>query len=191
MRNRWLTFFVLTVLVLCTLGAAQESNGAIRGYVFRDTNENGVFDAGEEGIADVSVIVSRDDESQTLVTQAGDAGPGSFVASSLEAGDWLVTVAVPEGYIATTPTELAVTVPEDGPVGVNFGLYGSGPVVYPSESDETKVEGAGAATLPETGGETIALGQWLALLAALGGLMMLLGTPWCVAQARRVHKRWW
>ena len=109
MRNRWLTFFVLTVLVLCTLGAAQESNGAIRGYVFRDTNKNGVFDAGEEGIADVSVIVSRDDESQTLVTQAGDAGPGSFVASSLEAGDWLYSRLVPSFYFSTPANRSAVS----------------------------------------------------------------------------------
>jgi hypothetical protein len=189
MRNRWLAFFVLAVLVLCSLGAAQESNGAIRGYVFRDANKNGVFDAGEEGIAEVLVTVSRDDQSQTLTTQAGDAGPGSFVASALEAGDWMVTVAVPDGYLATTPAEFSVTVLEDGPVGVNFGLYGSGPVVYSVESEETPKEGAGAATLPETGTAKASLSQWLALLAALGGLMILLGTPWCVAQVERVQKR--
>lgn len=190
MRNRWLAFFMLAVLVLCSLGAAQESDGAIRGYVFRDANENGVFDAGEEGIAEVLVTVSREDQSQTLTTQAGDAGPGSFVASPLEAGDWMVTVAIPDGYIATTPTEFPVTVSEDGPVGVNFGLYGSGPVVYPAESEEAPEEGAGAATLPETGTVKASLGQWLALLAALGGFIILVGTPWCVAQAKRVHQRY-
>jgi hypothetical protein len=101
----------------------------------------------------------------------------------------MVTVAVPDGYIATTPTEFPVTVSEDGPVGVNFGLYGSGPVLYPPESEETSEEGAGAATLPETGTVKASLGQWLALLAVLGGLITLLGTPWCVTQAKRVHQR--
>ena len=103
----------------------------------------------------------------------------------------MVKVTVPDGYVATTPTELWVTVPEDGSVGVNFGLSGSGPIVYPAESDESPEEGAGAATLPETGIEKATIGQWLALLAALGGLLILIGTPWCVTQAKRVHSRWW
>ena len=189
MRNRWLAFFVLIVLVLGNLGAAQESSGAIRGYVFRDGNENGVFDAGEEGIAEVLVTISRDGQSQTVATAAGDAGPGSFSASPLQAGDWLVTVALPKGYRATTPTEFTVTVPKDGPAaGVNFGLYGSGPVVYASATGGE--EEPAVTTLPQTGIAQVALGQWLALLAALAGLIILIGTPWCATQAKRVHKHW-
>jgi hypothetical protein len=46
--------------------------------------------------------------------------------------------------------------------------------------------------LPDTGGLNVpAPVQVIALFGALVGLLALIGTPWAVAKARRVHTRWW
>ena len=199
MRNRWLAFSVLVVLVLSNLGATQESSGTIRGYVFLDSNRNGIFDAGEEGVSGVNVTISYDKYSHTYHTGAGDPegnvpGPGSYGPTPLQRGTWTVTLGVPDGYRATTPTELEVTIPDDGSAtGVNLGIYGSGPISYGGGPAAGGASGAtGVTTLPQTGGtEGVIIGQWVALLAVLAGFLTLIGTPWCVARVKRVPRRWW
>jgi len=205
MRNRWLAFIILSVLVLSTLGAAaQQDKGTIRGYVFRDSNQNGVFDQGEEGIPGVFVTVSYGEYSHTYYTGAGDPspqaapklpapspGPGSYGPTPLPAGSWKVTLHVPDGYRATSKTELYASVPVGGAAtGVNFGVYGSGSIAY---SSGTGVGMGGAAgVLPVTGGVVkVGPGHVMALIVALLGLVALVGTPWCVAQVKQAHKRWW
>ena len=144
MRNRWLVFSVLAVLVLSSVAAAQQSGGTIRGYVFRDNNGNGVFDEGEEGIPEVLVTITLGEYSHTYYTGGGDPapqatstkpdpspGPGSYGPTPLPGGYWKVTVHVPDGYRATTPTEVFVNVPEGrSATGVNFGLMGTGKISY-------------------------------------------------------------
>jgi hypothetical protein len=106
----------------------------------------------------------------------------------------MVTVHVPDGYNSTTPSEIFALVPfDDGAVTeVNFGLYGSGAITYAAGTGVAMGGGAGAGTLPETGGLNVpAPVQVIALFGALVGLLALIGTPWAVAQARRVHTRWW
>ena len=72
----------LAILVFSTIGAAaQGSSGTIRGYVFRDSNQNGVFDAGEEGIPGVFITISYGDYQHTYYSGGGDPngsvpGPG-------------------------------------------------------------------------------------------------------------------
>jgi hypothetical protein len=209
MRNRWLAFVILSVLALSSLGAAaQQSKGTIRGYVFLDSNKNGVFDPEETGLEGVFVTIAYGDDYQhTYYTGNGDAtpepgpglpdpspGPGSYGPTPLQSGYWKVTVHVPDGYHSTTPSELFALVPyDDGAVTeVNFGLYGSGAIAYASGTGVAMGGGAGAGTLPETGGLNVpAPVQVIALFGALVGLLALIGTPWGVAQARRVHTRWW
>jgi hypothetical protein len=209
MRNRWLAFVILSVLALSSLGAAaQQSKGTIRGYVFLDSNKNGVFDPEETGLEGVFVTIAYGDDYQhTYYTGNGDAtpepgpglpdpspGPGSYGPTPLQSGYWKVTVHVPDGYHSTTPSELFALVPyDDGAVTeVNFGLYGSGAIAYASGTGVAMGGGAGAGTLPETGGLNVpAPVQVIALFGALVGLLALIGTPWGVAQAKRVHTRWW
>jgi len=208
MRNRWLIFLVLSVLALGCMGAAAQGlPGTIRGYVFRDSNGNGVFDEGEEGIPNVYVTVSFADEyQQTYYTGNGDPdpqqdkglpspspGPGSYGPTPLPSGGWTVTVHVPDGYRSTTPSELVVFVPEGAAAtNVNFGFSGSGPIAYSSGTGVAMGGAAGASFLPQTGGlAEISPGRLIALFVALIGFLVLVGTPWCVAQAKYAYKRWW
>ena len=208
MRNRWLAFVILSILALSSLGAAaQQSKGTIRGYVFLDSNKNGVFDPEETGLEGVFVTIAYGDYQHTYYTGNGDAtpepgpglpdpspGPGSYGPTPLQSGYWKVTVHVPDGYHSTTPSELTALVPfDDGAVTeVNFGLYGSGAITYASGTGVAMGGGAGAGMLPDTGGlGAPSPAQVIALFGALIGLLALIGTPWCVAQAKRVHTRWW
>ena len=207
MRKRWLFFLILSVLALGCLGAAaQQSKGTIRGYVFLDSNRNGVFDEGEEGIPGVFVTVSYGEYSHTYYTGNGDPdpkpgkglpspspGPGSYGPTPIPAGSWTVTLHVPDGYRSTTPSELVVIVPESGAAtGVDFGVYGSGPISYAAGTGVAMGGAAGAGFLPQTGDLIEAApGQLIALLVALIGFVALIGTPWCVSQAKQAHKRWW
>jgi hypothetical protein len=219
MRNRWLAFVILSVLALSSLGAAaQQSKGTIRGYVFLDSNQNGVFDrcdedngvddcVAETGLEGVFVTIAYGDYQHTYYTGNGDAtpepgpglpdpspGPGSYGPTPLPSGYWMVTVHVPDGYHSTTPSEVSALVPfDDGAVTeVNFGLYGSGAITYASGTGVAMGGGAGAGMLPDTGGLNVpAPVQVIALFGALVGLLALIGTPWAVAKARRVHTRWW
>lgn len=196
MRKRWLLFLVLSALALGSVGATQHSGGTIRGYVYRDSNQNGVLDEGEEGIAGVFVTVSLGDYQHTYYTGAGDAadsggGPGSYGPTALQSGYWKVAVHVPDGYRATTRTELYAAVSDVGVVeGMDFGLYGTGPITYATGTGVGMDESEGV--LPMTGGVLgVSLGQWIALLGALVGVLVLIGTPWCVIRAKRAPKRWW
>lgn len=188
MLKRWLVFMILSALALSSLGAApRELPNSIRGYVFRDSNRNGVFDAGEEGVPGVYVTITTGDYQHSYYTGSGDPegnvpGPGSYGPTALQSGAWKVVLHVPDGYRATTATELNVTVPDGGAVtGVDFGLYGSGEIRYASGIQVSM--GGAAGVLPQTGGVvTIPQGHLMALLAAFIGFLALLGTPWCVAR---------
>jgi hypothetical protein len=205
MRKRWLPFLILSVLALGCLGAAaQQTKGTIRGYVFLDSNRDGVFDPDEPGIPGVFVTIAFGDYQHTYYTgdddptpEAGPGlpdpspGPGSYGPTPLPSGYWKVTLHVPDGYKSTTPSELFVNVPEGrAATGVNFGIFGSGPITYSSGTGVGMGGAAGAGMLPETGGlDRAAPTQLIALFAALVGFLALVGTPWCVAQTRRVPTR--
>jgi hypothetical protein len=202
MYKHWLIWLILSVLALSSLGAAprdlaQDSPaGTIRGYVYRDNNRNGVFDKDEEGIPGVYVTISHGEYQHSYYTGEGDPegdepGPGSYGPTPLPGGRWTVTLHVPDGYRATSATELGVDVPHEGAVtGADFGIYGSGEIRYSAGIGVGMGGAAGA--LPYTGGTKQApRGHLIALLVAFVGFLVLLGTPWCIAQTRRAYKRWW
>ncbi|WP_281848080.1 SdrD B-like domain-containing protein, partial [Olleya namhaensis] len=54
-----------------------------------DTNNNGVQDAGEEGIAGVDVVITDVDGNETTVTTVTD---GTWTATDLPLGDTVVDV---------------------------------------------------------------------------------------------------
>ncbi len=224
MYKRGLAFVVLSFLILVNLGVTTQAEtewdlftqdsplkprGTIRGYVFLDTNQNGVFEwPQEQGLPLVDVTVSLGGYRHTYCTGGGDIwgnvpGPGSYGPTPLTSGHWTVTMHVPTGYSATTPTEQEVFVPPGQAVtNVNFGLYGSGPIVS-TVCDESVglVHGDGApiamgggagALLPTTGNRSqTSQHHQLALVIALVGFLTLVGTPWCIAQVKQAYKRWW
>lgn len=105
-----------TIPVIPPMGESQTYS--ISGYVFHDVNNNGVFDAGETGLAGVTVTLSTG----ATTTTAAD---GSYSFTGLAAGTYTVTSGGLTGYFATpysTPvTSRPVTLPESQ-TGVNFGL---------------------------------------------------------------------
>jgi hypothetical protein len=202
MNKRWLVFVILAALALSSLGAASQDtaqsklrqdspvspSGTIRGYVFRDSNRNGVFDEGEEGLPGVYVTIKYGDYEHTYYTGNGDpeGDNGSYGPRPLPGGYWTVTLHVPDGYRSTSPSELTVYVPDGGAAtGANFGIYGSGEIRYSAGSGVGMGGGAGSG-LPQTGSQKQApRGHLIALVAALMGFLVLFGTPWCIAKTKR------
>ena len=111
--------------------------GSIGDVVFDDADADGVFDAGESGLAGVDVDLF--DVASTLVGSVTTAADGSYSFTGLAAGDYTVDVdetTLPAGYVLTTTNEPAtITVLEDAAYsGANFGYTsntgGSGGVVF-------------------------------------------------------------
>ncbi len=205
MNKRWLIFVILAALALSSLGATSQDvaqsklrqdspvspSGTIRGYAFRDSNRNGIFDDGEEGLPNVYITIKYGDYEHTYYTGDGDpegdvSGLGSYGPRPLPGGSWTVILHVPDGYRSTSPSELTVNVPDEGAAtGVNFGLYGSGEIRYSAGSGIGMGGGAGSG-LPQTGGQKQApRGHLIALAAVLMGFLILFGTPWCIAKTKR------
>ncbi len=129
-------------MALCTLSVFSitivraeygPNEGTIRGAVFIDSNRNGKMDTNEKGLGWVYFTISNGDYSHTYysewrtVDEKGNKyATGTFGPAPLPKGGWKVKFHIPEGYIATTPTEQVVYVPgkEGGHVAyVYMGLY--------------------------------------------------------------------
>jgi len=121
-------------------------NGTIRGAAFMDSNRNGKMDPGENGIGGVYFTVSQGDYSHTYYSEkrtedeAGNKYATGYYGPVLTPGNWIVTLHVPPGYVATVPVEQEVFVAEAGWIELNLGLYSA-----------SGAAASGAALLPATG----------------------------------------
>ncbi|MEM6783367.1 MAG: SdrD B-like domain-containing protein [Bacteroidota bacterium] len=105
---------------------ALPTTGSISGLIYNDADATGAFDEGEAGLAGVTVELYEDTDasgtldpdepkvSEVVTSSPPDArtedGSGSYRFDNVAAGDYLVVVApTPEGFLATTPDTLAVT----------------------------------------------------------------------------------
>ena len=136
-RSIILLVCVLSALSIAATGFAYGGNeGTIRGAVFLDSNRNGKMDANEKGLGGVYFTVSNGEYSHTYysenrtVDEFGNTyATGTYGPAPLSNGGWRVKFYVPQGYVATTPTERVVNVPESGQVTyVYMGLYPTGGV---------------------------------------------------------------
>ena len=143
------------ILLLCALSvfsiaakpAYGPGEGTIRGAAFVDVNRNGKMDANEQGLGGVYFTVSNGEYSHTYysenrsVDEFGNTyATGTFGPAPLANGGWKVKFYIPQGYVATTPVERVVQVPESGQVTyVYMGLYptGSGGILPPSGLQNT------------------------------------------------------
>jgi hypothetical protein len=102
--------------------------GTIRGTVFRDDDQDGIYDAGESGLPGIPVHVeSNGGWTVDLVT--GD--DGTYGPSALGRASYTVSIDAPPGYAATTPTRReSIAVSGNAVTGQDFGLA-SAPVVLP------------------------------------------------------------
>jgi hypothetical protein len=95
-----------------------QPRGVIGDFVFRDLDNDGLQDVGEQGIAGVVVTVTNG--STTLTTTTDFDGYYSF--SNLADDTWTVTFATPPGMIATTVTNSAAATSGNGSVGTSASV---------------------------------------------------------------------
>jgi hypothetical protein len=132
--------YVLALLLLLSVAARPAFEQApMGGMVFLDQNRNGQLDEGEPGIGGVNFTANCNDETiihfysePRTVDQFGNVFATGTYGPVLSPCDWVVTIQVPDGYTATTPTQQVVTMlgPNRGSALVYFGLYG-GPASLP------------------------------------------------------------
>ena len=89
------------------------SGGVVHGYVYSDTDGNGVFVLG----------VDTPTLGEATVGYGGQTQQTNWMYAfvCVPAGDGTVTSTNPAGYTNTTPNSVSVTVPDGGSVSANFG----------------------------------------------------------------------
>jgi hypothetical protein len=106
----------------------RSGNGTIRGTVFRDLDKDGVIDAGETGLANVWVGVTRSNGTVTLVNTTTDASgnyeliaPNNMPAATTQ---YEIVVIPPDGYAPVGSTMRAPIWLSTGQIltGQNFGM---------------------------------------------------------------------
>jgi len=80
----------------------QAVGGSISGSKFNDINGNGVRDAGEAGVANITINLQGPGPGGLTRTTTTDAS-GNFTFSSLPAGSYTISEVVPAGFTQTTP----------------------------------------------------------------------------------------
>ncbi|MGC9530590.1 MAG: PKD domain-containing protein, partial [Candidatus Bipolaricaulaceae bacterium] len=96
---------------------------AIRGVVFADQDQSGAREAGEPGLAGVSVVAVRAGQEMGRATTGAS---GQFTFPELEAGEYtvqLVADTLPERYRPTTPEWVEVSLTGGDSVQVAFGAW--------------------------------------------------------------------
>ena len=98
--------------------------GRIHGALFADTNGNGLQDTRENGLAGwrVFVDINGDGVCQRSEPSVFTAANGSYAFDDLADGRYLVTVAAPAGYTATTPAAYSVKLTPGGASTRYFGM---------------------------------------------------------------------
>ena len=110
-------------------------SGTIGDFVWDDLDRDGIQDAGEPGIAGVSVTLSGNGIEPVTVQTATD---GSYLFTDLCAGTYTVTVTTPDGYTATmpnapgsttdndsngSPADVTLSTDNSSDLSIDFGFY--------------------------------------------------------------------
>lgn len=76
-----------------------EVNGSVAGFVYEDNNDNGIKDAGEAGIAGVTVtLTGKNDLGVNINLTTTTAADGSYSFTNLRPGDYKINETQPAGY---------------------------------------------------------------------------------------------
>ena len=107
--------------------AATGAPGRIAGFVFRDTNRNGQFDANETRASKQTVALSSPDGA-SRIQSATTGADGSFQFENIPAGKYRLTLTMPEGFERTTDDSFVLGVGADvARPDVKFGIAPSRP----------------------------------------------------------------
>ncbi|MEO7173821.1 SdrD B-like domain-containing protein [Flavobacterium sp.] len=124
-------------------------NGSIGDFVWNDLNQNGIQDAGEPGIAGVSVSLSGAAAMNTTTN-----GNGAYLFSNLPAGNYTVTFVTPSGHTASLANQGA----NDGVDSDSVGGVASGIILANAQNNLTI--DAGFYIPASSGLEGCTLGYW-------------------------------
>jgi uncharacterized repeat protein (TIGR01451 family) len=91
-----------------------ETGAAVVGVVFRDLNRDGTQQAGDQGIAGVTMTLR--DAGNNVVATTNTAADGSYLFAGIAAGNYTVVETQPPGYgsAPSSPNSVAVVVPAGG-----------------------------------------------------------------------------
>lgn len=96
---------------------------SIGNFVWLDANQNGIQDAGENGISGVNVTLERPDGSVVATTTTGING--QYLFANLAQGSYVVAFGKPSGYTSSTPNTGAddATDSDADPISGKTGTY--------------------------------------------------------------------
>ena len=116
-------YFKIQNLVVSTPSAFCATDVSIGDKVWYDANANGVQDAGEAGIAGVTVKLLNS-AGVAINTTTTDAN-GNYLFDKLPAGDYKIQVVTPTGYVITTKDASVATDATDSDIDANgiTGVY--------------------------------------------------------------------
>jgi hypothetical protein len=172
-----------TTTPISTTTTASPLTGSIGDFVWNDANDNGVQDAGEVGIADVSVNLY--DGSGNLLASTVTDSDGHYRFGGLVAGDYMVEFVLPTSVWEFSPADQGSDDAVDSDPGVNgrTGIItlaaGAGDLTndagmyFPAQVEPTTAVRPTQETLPFTGGSSTGAGGIGIGLLLLGGLILL------------------
>ncbi len=100
------------------------STGVVQGYVWADENADGQRQAGEEGIPDVTLRLSRQTGLQSLTNwETTTDAAGFYRFTDIPPGTYVLSVILPGSVYPTTDTVIEVQTEANAVVEVDFGLY--------------------------------------------------------------------
>jgi hypothetical protein len=86
-------------LAVVLTSCPQKTSGSVQGVVFRDSNLNALQDSNEVGIPGLTIALSS---ANGLMEQTQTTASGRFEFSSVEVGQFVVTVQLPNQIVVTT-----------------------------------------------------------------------------------------
>jgi LPXTG-motif cell wall-anchored protein len=153
---------------------AAAQSGAITGIVFADGNGNGLYDPGEQGIANVGITFSGVGDP---VSGATNADGSYFFTANL--GNWTVTVTPPAGFeVVGGPSKTINVAAAEQSLVVDFGLR---PIQVQATNTAPPVQPTSTpGVLPQTGAAVSGNALALAALAVvlLAGVALVLSARW-------------
>ena len=121
----------------------------IYGTVFADANHNGVWDADEIGLPEVTVTSAEASPTSTTTSAFGN-----YILRFPISGSVTLTATTPAGYLATTPEVVSTVAVTDAVDVVDFGYF-AGIEVIGQTFDDINVNGQWDAGEPSLGGVTV------------------------------------
>jgi hypothetical protein len=106
-------------------------NATVTGVVWTDTDNDGIRETGETGIAGVVVVVTWNGPGGPIVTEVTTDANGNWSLPNVPPGEYSAVVrtsTVPPGLVASTPATASVTVPAGGTGNVVHGFTPTGSI---------------------------------------------------------------